>query len=704
MTAKPGNPDYVPPHLRHRGKSATPNGTATNGAQDDGPPKTLTANQNASEKKPKYDAPENATPLATVPSLSEPLADSTTNPPDSRRIQQVFPAPVVEPVSKSAAPVPKRTPWKLDEKRRCPTAGAAPQSPLTPPSSSLDNKPNGKPSTDIIELLDQNGWNLDPEIIQKQREALCAKEASGETPACDDKPGSKGKQPISYEEHNGWNQPSPQENSKWNRRSSQPPKFAWKEPPQASSSWNPAQTANGAGLNQNGNRWAPNGNNQNGGNRGWAKRPPRKTQWIKQRDLKPVPIDEEDEEDGGFEIESNSHGDPDYDIRKLVDWNGDWLPPPLEWENRGSFTDRKFGDRMEAWITQTDKYNTIRVKTDHPDFLNEVTGDIAPHHWVPTNIEGDSPQQFWRTYLSRAPVPHDEGDLDEQPWWEKYKARNSCFLVPLKVPEAHPNPQDEDYHLFKKHLPAIEAIQKMHNDRMEKHRKIIEKRRKKAAKAATRVTVDEHIHYEEEDRKLYPTARIYIRPAYLQDVGQITDIYNHWLKDSFKTPEFLERTRAQMRERVNSCKESGLPWIVAIERGSDAQYIVRQQNYTKEEKVVGFACLDDYFDIGSMYRFTYELELFVHSEYLRRGVGKCLLDRLLYLVDTGYKVHGGPDWFFRNEYLQYGATRMIKTINCSIPHENGDDTEMEWLTPLFKFFGFRKSGHLHNMGVKNGKM
>lgn len=73
--------------------------------------------------------------------------------------------------------------------------------------------------------------------------------------------------------------------------------------------------------------------------------------WPKNRDMKPI---SDDEEEGGVECRSDSNGDPNYDVKKLVDWNGDWIAPPETWSARHAFTDRHFGAGIEKWINGHD--------------------------------------------------------------------------------------------------------------------------------------------------------------------------------------------------------------------------------------------------------------------------------------------------------------------------------------------------------------
>jgi len=150
--------------------------------------------------------------------------------------------------------------------------------------------------------------------------------------------------------------------------------------------------------------------------------------------------------------------------------------------------------------------------------------------------------------------------------------------------------------------------------------------------------------------------------------------------------------------RINDVTTEKLPYIVAVARGNQPK---GRQQYI-QERIVGFASLEDYCDKGSTYRFTMELEIFVHPGYTRKGIAKCLLDRLLSTVSTGHTPRGGYEWINHGEYLKHDAERVVKTVNLSVPHENKDD--MEWMTKLLKEFKFIKAGHLKQMGAKMDKL
>jgi GNAT superfamily N-acetyltransferase len=462
--------------------------------------------------------------------------------------------------------------------------------------------------------------------------------------------------------------------------------------------------------------------NHKNNNRGWGKAPPRK--WPKNRDMRGEP---EEESDGGATIPSNSGGDPNYDIKKLVDWNGDWLPAPVEWAGRKSFTDRHFSQHIYNWVVQTDAAYGAKSALDaipvgyvpmddgeykhvQDAFLADKAGAIALRDWIPLQIEGDSPSQFWRSLPNRAPAPLSDVDLkEEKPWWETYPSPEHCLLSPVEVPEARIDPEDTENHYRGVMVCANDAVERKETARQLRIRKTLEKRNKPCAQPAPQMP----------DMSLKPTANFYLRPVVPADVAQLVSLYNHYVRETIKANEFTERNRRQMAARINDITSRGLPYLVAVHRGGNRSG--QPQQYVSEN-IVGFADIDgkisnvsiassqlteaiDYCDEGSMYRFTFELEMYVHKDYLNQGIGQCLLDRILDMVDPGYTLRGGYEWINRSQYLKNGCSRLVKSVNFAFPHESGKagDAEVFWLSRWFKSFGFRKAGHLKALAFKYGK-
>lgn len=138
--------------------------------------------------------------------------------------------------------------------------------------------------------------------------------------------------------------------------------------------------------------------------------------------------------------------------------------------------------------------------------------------------------------------------------------------------------------------------------------------------------------------------------------------------------------------------------MVAIAKGNHSRV---PTNYV-QEKVVGFASLDDYCDRSSMFRFTFELELFVHPGYTSQNIASCLLDALLEMSNTGYNACGGYEYRNESEYLKMGPKRVIKSIILTVLKENGECADST--SELLKRFKFSRAGHISNIGYKLGKI
>jgi L-amino acid N-acyltransferase YncA len=142
---------------------------------------------------------------------------------------------------------------------------------------------------------------------------------------------------------------------------------------------------------------------------------------------------------------------------------------------------------------------------------------------------------------------------------------------------------------------------------------------------------------------------------------------------------------------------AGLPYLVAVAKGNQPR---GPQGYVSE-RIVGFISLDDYCVSTSMYRYTYEMELYVHPGYVCQNIAKCLLDRLLEIANTSYNACGGYEYKNETQYLKTGLSRVIKTIVLSVNKEHGElpDKTEKYLRP----FGFRCAGHIPHIGYKLDK-
>jgi hypothetical protein len=174
---------------------------------------------------------------------------------------------------------------------------------------------------------------------------------------------------------------------------------------------------------------------------------------------------------------------------------------------------------MEGWMKCSEACGTSKLVMDiNPaDFLADHGRDLVPRDWIPSQIEGNSPQEFWRSLQSRAPAPVDEGDMDEsKPWWESYVNPTTEYLSFVNVPDACIDPEDVD---DKKHfMPPTSkaAVDRVKWNQEAEYRKTMA-RRNRPTVISTPMNVPAP-----PDLSLKPTANIYLRPAQPADIPEIT--------------------------------------------------------------------------------------------------------------------------------------------------------------------------------------
>jgi len=292
---------------------------------------------------------------------------------------------------------------------------------------------------------------------------------------------------------------------------------------------------------------------KNLGNPRWPRgpQPYKKTVWPKARDMKYKPSSSDS--GGGVTYKSNSNGDPDYDIKKLLDWNGDWLPAPESWCARKSHADRHFGDHIEQWMnnqapecikpvyypqhTFNGHAKTTKIgDEEHIEYILEegkVCKELVPCYWSKAKVENKNMMKLWKILPKSDSKPMTEDDInDDLPWWERYEhvlctdaeedgqdeehlKYISPYINALEVPEAKTNLADPIYPAEEWQLAsAEEKVQHKIRRAEEKQRKLLARRNRPIPESIHPVTPVE-------DRRLRPQTNMYIRPVQPADVRGI---------------------------------------------------------------------------------------------------------------------------------------------------------------------------------------
>jgi hypothetical protein len=245
--------------------------------------------------------------------------------------------------------------------------------------------------------------------------------------------------------------------------------------------------------------------------------PPRKNVWPKQRDMKPRPS--ESESDGGISCKSNSNGDPTYDVKKLVDWNGDWLPPPEEWSARKGHSSRHFGQGIERWIDGHAKdCLTVMEVTTLPSFIDErACREVVPKYWIASRVEQGSLAKFWKLMPTRQPTALSDVST-HRPFWERYGEEPiGCFIEGLAIPDAKVDMNDPENNFGGADLlaSATDRIECIMERRHKSHRKALAKQKRPAHDSVP-------VEPRPQVQRFKPLSNVYFRPVIPADIEGIT--------------------------------------------------------------------------------------------------------------------------------------------------------------------------------------
>ena len=204
-----------------------------------------------------------------------------------------------------------------------------------------------------------------------------------------------------------------------------------------------------------------------------------------------------------------------------------------------------------------------------------------------------------------------------------------------------------------------------------------------------------------------PKANFYMRPAEPGDMRQCTQIYNQWAVDTSFTVAKEPVDTEYWAQCYNSCQADKLPFIVAVHMGDKPCRSLKDVKRKKGETLVGFSAATQYGSDNSIYRYSAELELYVHREHLRQGIGRTMLDRMLSAICQGYYLIELAPFLLSKEHRRVdwsgGAMAAIHTVTINLLHSAEEDKEniewkMKWLSGGRNMFEF--VGNIPKIGFK----
>ena len=149
-----------------------------------------------------------------------------------------------------------------------------------------------------------------------------------------------------------------------------------------------------------------------------------------------------------------------------------------------------------------------------------------------------------------------------------------------------------------------------------------------------------------------------IRSASEKDATELADIYNYYVSNTVITFETEVVTSKQMAERITEAIATPMPWLVAEASG----------------RILGYAYASKWKGRRA-YRFSVESTIYLDAKHTRRGIGLPLYSALVEAVKSAsmHTVIGG----------------------IALPNE--------YSVRLHERMGFKKVGHVEQVGYKHGR-
>ncbi|KAF7937584.1 uncharacterized protein EAE98_001898 [Botrytis deweyae] len=341
-------------------------------------------------------------------------------------------------------------------------------------------------------------------------------------------------------------------------------------------------------------------------------------------------------------------------ILTLCDWDGTWCAPPI-WEERGAFDSAYIPSYIREWSNNVSPVQpvTITIDTSAEGFrsgeyvVNNVVLSKAPHH-EPT-------------------IPDILNASDEQKRLHQTAAKN-----------------------------AAAYFQKV----------------ERARKAQEQSVIASNAHYERqmaedpEPNTSAPKIEIYLRPATEADTKQILEIYNHYICESYIPEDQVPVTDNDILYLIQVTKKEKLPFVVAVKgcipaKSTNPKVKTKLPQY---ENIVGFGYTENRGcgitgKSNGRSRFTHNLHFYVHPEYTRKGIGGCVLDRLLVVSSRAWSSHGGYNWLNPDNDRSYGhgcGARCHQLI-IEVPVKK-DNLDYEWMKKFLRNFWFLDEIRLISVG------
>jgi len=434
-------------------------------------------------------------------------------------------------------------------------------------------------------------------------------------------------------------------------------------------------------------------------------------------------------------------GAGDFDALLPVDFDGDIMPAPADWDQRPRYSNNNatFKHHFKQWqvsvtpdqVNQARLSNGVRIIVIPRETLGDV--DLIPDGltMVRRGVAIDMTNAAYYGYTD------DPGDA------LKYV---HCTSPPDYRDWGKVNLMDGDSQRYNNERTEDLVSNWLRHQHNAREASVDIGTQFKAEDKA--LSAREETESSDEAERYRPKLNIYLRPATKLDLEELTRIYNCHVANGVGPAETVEIQRRHMEIRTRMVEQGHHAFIVAAkknQRGARELPLVggnelcsrtgqsgqhkKRMTLTRVEMLAGFCCANDFTAPDFVEHISAEIEVYVDPQYRRMGVGKCLMDRMLQICDRGHRLSTfcpfHCDQEIRHMYGPGGRRDVHKLLitlrkwsspkPAAISVESGrkyrkspfaktteDDYNM-WLKRWLESLDFEVEGYLKKAGAKQGR-
>ncbi|KFY30795.1 hypothetical protein V493_01660 [Pseudogymnoascus sp. VKM F-4281 (FW-2241)] len=321
--------------------------------------------------------------------------------------------------------------------------------------------------------------------------------------------------------------------------------------------------------------------------------------------------------------------------------------------------------------------DVIRLNSLNDDYYTDPTGQ----EW-----HLDVTEEFLNAYVKvwREKLPEEViiVDVKATKFKESHPIDVESFMDALEHPESFPNTTTDNKEKQEKWTSKIAM------ERRQKRKLAISRRRQRGKNAYFVPNMQlgvQPFDWGEDAVPEKPFIAIHVRPAETKDVNGITAIYNQWVLNSFIPEDQQPVIEEDIKYVFEAARKGSYPFIVAI-RGNPPV----GNRAARSNEVVGFAMVERCLGFGGASkgrsRSTATIQLYVHQECLRHGIGGHLLDQILRRVSRLHVPFSDRNiWINPNRDALYEETpNKFHQIVFKRPMDRPNDPDFMWFDAFMK--------------------